>query len=689
MRELLTSGAVGNIEVNAQKHIRQEIQERWDRLHLTDGLNGHIKETVATLYENQAKHLIYEATSADNSGSFETVVFPLIRRIFSKLLANDIVSVQAMNLPIGKLFYIKPVTSERYWDFASEDKLTDGDTGSHVGLMGNVRKNRRYNENATAHYGGDEDAIDGTSGKFIDDDAKPGMKRLSGDESWKKYNRYYLPDEVVEPVQMDDETSTPKVTSFMKKSLYDLFYDDFLFDNSKGKVHIKVGSAKIAAISPDGSYVYPTDTNSRFDAESYLKIMQAKSVDGSIGSVILEISGFSNTNAGRLIGPDGNEMDTEAFLASLKVINTKEISGDLTTGEDEDATTEKGKFASFAEGEPMHFRVVTQKYGAGIVDYEGPCDARGKMYIELDLTKPVQNAGSSVLGYVGINPEVFKGMLKETNEGQPSEDLKEQFMIVWAQYDSLELETEMGEVSFQLTSVTVSVEERKLRATWSPELAQDVSAFHNIDAEAELTSILSEQIAAEIDREILRDIRKAAPWQTRWDYNGWQRMAVPSTNYTQKDWNQTLITQINKISAQIHKSTLRGGADWIVVSAEISAVLNDLEYFHVTDASADADQYNMGIEKIGSLQGRYRVVVDPYAPYWSLIMGHNGTSLLDTGYIYAPYVPMALTPTMYNPFNFAPIKGIMTRYAKKLVNNRYYGAIVVDGLQHWSTLELR
>ena len=172
------------------------------------------------------------------------------------------------------------------------------------------------------------------------------------------------------------------------------------------------------------------------------------------------------------------------------------------------------------------------------------------------------------------------------------------FKIAWAQYDSLELETDMGEVSFQLTSVSVSVEERKLRATWSPELAQDVSAFHNIDAEAELTAILSEQIAAEIDREILRDIRKAAAWQLRWDYNGWQRIGTPSTVYTQKDWNQTLMTQINKISAQIQKSTLRGGASFIVVSAEISAVLNDLEYFHVTDASAESMQYNMGIERL-------------------------------------------------------------------------------------------
>ena len=166
-------------------------------------------------------------------------------------------------------------------------------------------------------------------------------------------------------------------------------------------------------------------------------------------------------------------------------------------------------------------------------------------------------------------------------------------------------------------------------------------------------------------------------------------MAVPSTNYTQKDWNQTLMTKINMISGQIQKSTLRGGADWIVVSTEISAVLNDLEYFHVTDASAESDQYNMGIEKIGSLQGRYNVIVDPYAPYWSLIMGHHGTSLLDTGYIYAPYIPMALTPTMYNPFNFAPVKGICTRYAKKLVNNRYYGSIKCDGIVHWDISELR
>ena len=621
MRELLNSGAVGSIELNAQKQIKKDIFERWDRLGLTKGLSGHLQETVATLYENQAKHLIYEATASDNSGSFETVVFPLIRRVFSKLLANDIVSVQAMNLPIGKLFFIKPVTSERQW---SAETFGDGVEGKHAGMMGYSRANRNFRPEYDANG------------------------ELTNAQDMVQ-NRLYLPDEVVNSV--DDV----KLTKYFKKSLYDLFYNDFLFDQSKGKVTIKVGKATPVELKLDGSW-------EALSAETAFA--------DDTRSMILEVTGFTSFNAGKLTGPDGNEMDTESFLASLKVITNAEIKA----GE--------GDFATFKAGEQIPFRVMTQKYGAGMVDYfnegpdKNPCDINGKMYIELDLTKPAKKQGSSINGYVGIAADAAKGLVKGLS-------------VAWAEYDSLELETEMGEVSFQLTSVTVSVEERKLRATWSPELAQDVSAFHNIDAEAELTAILSEQIAAEIDREILRDLRKAAPWQQRWDYNGWQRIGTPSTVYTQKDWNQTLMTKINVISAQIQKATLRGGANFVVVSAEISAVLNDLEYFHVTDASAESDQYNMGIEKIGSLQGRYQVIVDPYAPHWSLIMGHHGTSLLDTGYIYAPYVPMALTPTMYNPFNFAPVKGIVTRYAKKLVNNKYYGAIKCDGLTHWNINELR
>ena len=599
MREFLTNGVVGNIELNEQKRVRGMIMERWEGLNFLEGLEGHTKENIATLFENEAKFLMKEATASDNSGSFETVVFPIIRRVFSKLLANDIVSVQAMNLPIGKLFFILPVTSERRWDEETQ-------TASHYGLMGYERTDRR-------------------------------------DGSVK--NRFYLPDDVVNSV---DETP---VTQYMQKSLYDLFYDDFLFDQSKGKVTVNVGTAALAGFDDKG----------QLSAGEHAAI-KVCGLDETVRNVYVEVKGFSHINAGKLTGPDGNEMDTEAFLASLKVVATKQF-GDASKG------------SVFAEGEAVPFRVVTMKYGKGLVDYGNLCDAEGKMYIELDLAKPCKEANKTIDGYIGVDVDSVKSL--------------ENFKIAWAQYDSLELETEIGEVSFKLDSVTVSVEERKLRATWSPELAQDVAAFHNIDAEAELTAILSEQIAAEIDREILRDLRKAAPWQARWDVNGWRRMSGFSTNYTQKDWNQELMTKINQISAQIHKATLRGGANFIVVSSEISALFDNLEYFHVSDASAESDQYNMGIERVGSLSGRYQVYRDPYSPAWSIIVGHKGKSLLDTGYIYAPYVPMQLTPTMYNPFNFAPIKGIITRYAKKLVNNKFYGAVRVDGLTTWSTQELR
>ena len=403
MREFLASGQVGTIELDAQKKIRESIQQRWDSLGFTAGLTGYVKETVATLYENEAKHLLGEATASDNSGSFETVVFPLIRRVFSKLLANDIVSVQAMNLPIGKLFFILPVTSQR------EEGINDtGEiTGSHKGLMGYERTNRNTGE---------------------------------------VEKRFYLPDDVV--------NSGATVVQFMEKSLYDLFYNDFLFDQSKGKVTIHVGGAAAVVMTAGG--ISPVTGT----LETY-----AQHNDGTVRNLMLEVSGFSSYNAGKLTGPDGNEMDTETFLASLKVVTKTAIAAVSGT-------------AAFAMLENVPFRVVTQKYGKGIVEYGTPCDAQGKMYIEVDLAKP---ANGTEDGYTGVAPASLSGLTANAA-----------FEIAWAQYDSLELETEIGEVSFKLDSVTVSVEERKLRATWSPELSQDVSAFHNIDAETELTAILSE-----------------------------------------------------------------------------------------------------------------------------------------------------------------------------------------------------
>jgi len=612
MSHLLTSGQVGNIGLNHMKAIRLETQNKWESLGFLEGLRGHVKENIAQLYENQASSLLTETTTATNSGSFETVVFPIVRRVFSKLLANDIVSVQAMNMPIGKLFFFVPQTSSR----------VDG-----AGVAGSD-----YNTSASSD-------VYGTTYSAHTSFANTGI-----------------------PSCVLPAAGTCAVTQMEAKNLYDIFYNDGLFDNSKGTLTIRTHS-NVGKLS--------LGVNGEFSQLAGAGTL-ATATDGTVREIIVAISGFSpnNTNKQVMTGADGNQMDTESFLASLQVVTTANI-------------LDRDNNVIVAANKSVPFRLVTQKYGKGIVDYTSITDATGAVYLALDLTHPVgTTAGSGAAaagtatydGYVGASATTVSAMT---------------FNAAWAEYATLELETEMGEVSFRLDEVVVSVEERKLRATWSPELAQDVSAFHNIDAEAELTAMLSEQVAAEIDREILRDLRKAAAWQLRWDYNGWRKASSAASPYTQKEWNQTLITKLNQISAQIHKSTLRGGANFIVVSSEISAIFDDLEYFHVSDANPEQDQYNMGIERIGSLSGRYQVYRDPYAPAYSIIIGHKGKSLLDTGYIYAPYVPLQLTPTMYNPFNFAPVKGIMTRYAKKVVNNRFYGHLRVDGVMTFNPNELR
>jgi hypothetical protein len=614
MSHLLTSGQVGNIGLNHMKAIRQETQTKWDSLGFLDGLKGHVKENIAQLYENQASSLLTESTTATSSGSFETVVFPIVRRVFSKLLANDVVSVQAMNMPIGKLFYFVPLTSSR----------VDGS-----GVAGNNYNNENY-RNTNSPYS----AHTGMAAQGVPSCVLP-------------------------------SNGSCVVTPFLAKNLYDIFYNDGLFDNSKGTLTIRTQTSPTVLVltGVSGSYTIITSPAS----------ILPTATDGSVRSAIVGVSGFTGgaSNKQVLTGPDGNVMDTESFLASLHVVTTSNL-------------LDKDNNVVIAANTEIPFRLVTQKYGTGIVEYTSLTDATGTCYIELDLTHPVGTTASGVAaagtstydGYVGVSATTISA-------------LSNSLVVSWAEYSTLELDTEMAEVSFRLDEVVVSVEERKLRATWSPELAQDVSAFHNIDAEAELTAMLSEQVAAEIDREILRDLRKAAAWQLRWDYNGWRKAATSANPYTQKDWNQTLITKVNQISAQIHKSTLRGGANFVIVSSEVSAIFDDLEYFHVSDANPEQDQYNMGIERIGTLGGRYQVYRDPYAPAYSIIIGHKGKSLLDTGYIYAPYVPLQLTPTMYNPFNFAPVKGIMTRYAKKVVNNRFYGHIRVDGVITFNIAELR
>jgi len=564
----MESAEVGNIGLKQLREQREITTNRWEKIGLLEGLEGNVKENCAQLFENQLSHMINESSDSTSSGQFETVAFPVIRRVFAKLLANDIVSVQALNLPIGKLYYINPKTSVRVVNnLTSPNVPTDGSTGMQTS----------------------PDSAYGNAAVKADADS----------------------------------------TQWESRSLYDAFYatayneeGTSLFDRSKGNITVNTGATTASTW-----------------------------VNGVDKFVTITVGGIYSTAEGKLVGPAGVPQDTESFLAGLKIVSNRAFNAPTAYSSE-----------SLPIGTAIPFNVKVQKYGQAIVS------KTGKIVLIADL----QYAGAN--GYQALSATTAATGVT--------------FTVTYRTYSDIEEDSRMAEVTFQLDQVTVSVETRKMRAMWTPELAQDVSAFHNIDAEAELTALLSEQMAAEIDREILRDLRRGAAWTARWDYNGLRKGT--NTYYgVQKDWNQTLVTKINQISAQIHKATLRGGASWVVVSPEVSAVFDDLEYFHVSNAAPEQDKYNMGIEKIGTLSGRYIVYRDPYSPANTVLIGHKGTSILETGYIYAPYVPMQLTPVMYNPFDFTPIRGIMTRYAKKMVLNRYYGRIYCDGLQTFGIGDLQ
>lgn len=243
------------------------------------------------------------------------------------------------------------------------------------------------------------------------------------------------------------------------------------------------------------------------------------------------------------------------------------------------------------------------------------------------------------------------------------------------------------ELDIKVSSVAVTAKTRKLKAKWTPELAQDLNAYHNLDAEVELTQILSEQIAIDIDREILSQLLNDATGATMY----WSRkpgdfvnkltgVSVPGASFTGtvREWYETLVETCIDVANTIHRKTLRGAANFMVVSPDVATILeNTVLYKPQLSMDPKETQFSLGIEKIGSLTNRFVVYKDPYFPRNLILIGYKGGSFLETGFVYAPYVPLIVTPTIFAPDDFTPRKGVMTRYAKKMVRSDFYGKVVV------------
>lgn len=557
MSELLNSGKVGLTVFKDLAEQRKAIVRNWSESGLLENLNGMKRTNIAQLLENQAHHMLNEVTLDASAGRFDTVAFPIVRRVFSRLLANEIVSVQPLALPSGLLFYM--------------DARVSYNTG-------------------------------GTNTTSWSDNTQQNPISQTMQTQGENYGK-------VAPRNTANGQVGP---NFAETSAYERFYNNRGFDLSFGTGYTV-------------SYAY----------------------DGTT----LSGNNFANGLCA-VTAPLGTDFNISKQQSSATVRFSAQTDIYYSAGSQNILIVSAGGNIPFFS-QIQHWTEDQFANGYAKVVF----DLRPASVIGTDFNVNMLNNGQTAFGSLFAIP----------------------FNVAFEVYNDLEGKSEMAEITLRFSSVTVNTITRKLRAHWTPELAQDLEAYHSIDAEAELTALLSEHVAAEIDREIIIDIANGAPFRARWDYQG----LANNVNFfgTQKDWNQTLITRINELSAQIHKATLRGGANWVVCSAEAGAIFDDLEYFHVdTSASPEQEKYNLGVEKIGNLGSRYVVYKDPYLPASLVILGHKGNTFLEAGYIYAPYIPLQLTQTITDPNDFTPRKGIMTRYAKKMVNNRFYGVIYIDNI---------
>ena len=248
---------------------------------------------------------------------------------------------------------------------------------------------------------------------------------------------------------------------------------------------------------------------------------------------------------------------------------------------------------------------------------------------------------------------------------------------------------DIPEINIKMKSEAIVAKTKKLKAVWTPEFAQDLNAYHSLDAEAELTSIMSEYIALEIDLEILGMLLENALTTDYWSavnnqsFDGQTDTPVSNGTFynTQGQWFQTLGTKLNKVSNKIHQLTLRGGANFMVCSPTVGTILESIPGFAASDgADADSMKYAFGIQKVGNLNSKYEVYKNPYMTENAILLGFKGSQFLETGATFAPYIPLIMTPLVYDPNTFTPRKGLLTRYAKKMLRPEYYAKIMVAGL---------
>jgi hypothetical protein len=368
------------------------------------------------------------------------------------------------------------------------------------------------------------------------------------------------------------------------------------------------------------------------------------------------------------------------------------ISSSLSTGKLWVVTTSGlGADVASVSGSAPDFNAVRSftVSGSGIISYyPGFTRFSGTEAVFVVTGSGPGGAGANNTGSVRINLSLQP---RDTSRG----DFEDRLGPTTISGADIGLRKDIGipEVNLELKSEPIVAKTRKLKAVWTPELAQDLNAYHSVDAEAELTALLSEYVSMEIDLEILDMLINNVPTLLRERWSAKLNREIIKTGattysvvdqttagsggyYTKATWYQTLGNKIQKVSNKIHQLTLRGGANFMVVGPDVATILESIPGF-VVNTDGDSAKFAMGVSKVGSFASRFQVYKNPYMQENLILMGFRGNNFLETGAVYAPYIPLIQTPLVYDPVNFTPRRGVMTRYAKKIVRPEFYGLVFV------------
>ena len=415
-----------------------------------------------------------------------------------------------------------------------------------------------------------------------------------------------------------------------------VFYLDFKYGTAAGKFSANESiHGKTGANSPSGS-TSPFGVNGLYGVGKYGYSISQSAVTVAITSA--PVASFKDI--------DFNSEDSASITAQLH-----KVSFAKTNFPDADYTALRSW--NFSESNVTN---VLNQYAAD--------DGSGNVTVVVDAASSNAATGSYTINYVKQPSAASRGDFEDR--------------VGNATVDQLSI----PEVNLEMRSLPIVAKTRKLKAVWSPELAQDLNAYHSVDAEAELTSMLSDYISMEIDLEILdmliNDAQTVDYWSAKAgeDYDSGTTSFATTTFYgTRFEWYQTLVSKIQKVSNEIHRLTLRGGANFVVVAPKVATILESLPGYVSQPGDGGNDQFGMGISKIGQAAGRYTVYKNPYMAENSILVGFRGSNFLETGAVYSPYVPLITTPLVYDPSDFTPRKGVMTRYAKKMIRPEFYGLI--------------